>query len=560
MCCRCRRPIGWLSRATSAVGRRFRNGYEDKLFRVDSVGDQPNLDCVFNVTEIDPADYDWDHATDYTGVATGVTVIPRPQPQGVVDWYAEGVTLNDADGLGRRPAIRIAWDGSLPGVVGVQYEVRLTADLSHVTRGRTDQLEAGALIISQGLIPLTAYQVRGQYLPSCPREMLWSDWLDVTTPDVPAGDMPDWIIAQTTLVMDYLNDRLTELEQRIATYTARDMARNWTDLKETRSQLSSRSDAAFAEITHVETVATSADAALASSIYTVQVELNTAEASIVTNATAIATLDDAFASYSTTVNATLGSHTASINTHSTAITSIEGWGATNYGVTLDVNGYSTGFELLNGGGGISSATFVQDKFQIAAPGVGGGAAVPIFTVANVAGSPKVALRGDMFVDGSINAIALVADSITATQIQAGAINTSELAINSVDIINIIDGSASNTTAAAGTAPGGGGTVCSLTIATKAGRAIAWAVVYPTSAGAASNSATLSIDGTPVRTATSYPALGVYDAGTGTYANGPCSPIPIMHYATGLADGNHSFVLSTDSPSAAGTLITNNPRR
>ena len=76
-----------------------------------------------------PADYDWDHATDYTGVTIGPTVIPRPAPQGVVDWYAEGTVLYDADGLGRRPAIRIAWDGSLPGVVGVQYEVRLTADL-----------------------------------------------------------------------------------------------------------------------------------------------------------------------------------------------------------------------------------------------------------------------------------------------------------------------------------------------------------------------------------------------------------------------------------------------
>ena len=92
-------------------------------------GRPANLDCVFNVTEIDPADYDWDHAVDYTGVSTGPTVFARPPPQGVVDWYAEGTVLYDADGLGRRPAIRIAWDGSLPGVVGMQYEVRLTADL-----------------------------------------------------------------------------------------------------------------------------------------------------------------------------------------------------------------------------------------------------------------------------------------------------------------------------------------------------------------------------------------------------------------------------------------------
>ncbi len=163
----------------------LRNGYDDKLFRVDSVVDRANLDSALSVTEVDPSDYDWDHATDYTGVAIGPTTFPRPAPQGVVDWFAEGTILYDADGLGRRVAIRISWDGTLPGVVGIQYEVRLKADLSSVTRGRTDQLAAGALLISQGLIPLTAYQVRGQYLPSSPRDMLWSDWLDVVTPAEP---------------------------------------------------------------------------------------------------------------------------------------------------------------------------------------------------------------------------------------------------------------------------------------------------------------------------------------------------------------------------------------
>ena len=372
----------------------FRNGYEDKLFRVDSVSDQPNLDCVCNVTEIDPSDYDWTHATDYTGVAIGPTVIPRPQPQGVIDWYAEGTTLLDADGFSRRPAIRIAWDGSLAGVVGIQYEVRLTIDLSHVTRGRSDQLEAGALLISQGLIENTDYQVRGQYLPSSPRDMLWSDWLDVTTPDVPAVDIPAWISAQVTEVMDYLNDQLTEVEQRIATYTSRDMARNWTDLKETRSQLSSRSEAAFAEITRIDTVGTQAGVALASTVETLTAEV--------------------------------GEVSTSVDIHATSIASIEGWGATNYGVTLDVNGYSTGFELLNGGSGISSATFVQDKFQIAAPGVTGGTVVPIFTVANVGGAPKVAIRGDMYADGTIYGSRMVAGSITATEIAANTITADRL--------------------------------------------------------------------------------------------------------------------------------------
>ena len=293
-----------------------RNGYDDKLFRVDSVVDRANLDSALSVTEVDPADYDWDHTTDYTGVVTGPTSFPRPAPQGVVDWFAEGTILYDADGLGRRVAIRIAWDGTLPGVVGVQYEVRLKADLSSVTRGRTDQLAAGALIISQGMIPLTAYQVRGQYLPSSPRDMLWSDWLDVTTPDEPVADIPAWIAAQVTSVMDFLNDRVIEIEQRLATITATNGQRNWLDTKEVRTQLSSRSDAAFAEIDRVEQVATDNDTALASDI------------------------ED--------LTATVGDNTAAININATAIaTSIDGFAASQkiFGHARRVNNYATGVRI-----------------------------------------------------------------------------------------------------------------------------------------------------------------------------------------------------------------------
>jgi hypothetical protein len=377
----------------------FRNGYEDKLFRVDSVVDRANLDCVMNVTEVDPSDYDWDQVVDFTGVATGPTMFPRPAPQGVVDWYAEGTVLYDADGVGRRVAIRISWDGSLPGVVGIQYEVRLAFDLSHVTRGRTDQLAAGALLISQGLIPLTAYQVRGQYLPSAPREMLWSDWLSVTTPEEPVADIPAWITVQATTVIDYLNDRLAEVEQRLSTVTATMGQRNWLDQKEVRYQLSARSDAAFAEISRVENVAVDADIAMAEVIEG--------------------------------VDAKFGPTYSSVYTVSMAVASIEGWGAAQYSVTLDVNGYATGFELINGGPGVSSTIFTTEKFQVASPGVGGGAPVPIFTVANVDGTPKTAIRGDMYATGTIAGTKIVAGSITANEIAADSITADRLVTGTI---------------------------------------------------------------------------------------------------------------------------------
>ena len=374
-----------------------RNGYVNKQFRVDSVVDRANLDLVISVTEVDPADYDWDHNTDYTGVSTGPTLIPRPPPQGVVDWYAEGTVLNDGSGIAGHAAIRIAWDGTLPGVVGVQYEVRLTADLSSVTRGRTDQLAAGALIISQGILPQTAYQVRGQYLPNAPRDMLWSDWLDVTTPALPAVDIPAWIAVQVTSVMDYLNDRLLEVEQRLSQVVSTNGQRNWLDQKEVRSQLNSTNSAAMASITEVQLAYTAADAAMATDI--------------------------------TTLTATIGPPT--ITTHATAIATLDGFAAAQYSVTLDVNNYATGFELINGGPGVSATIFTTDKFQIASPGIGGGAAVPIFTVANVGGTPKVAIRGDMYVDGTIAGSAIITGSLTATQIAANSITADRLVTGTI---------------------------------------------------------------------------------------------------------------------------------
>ena len=35
---------------------------------------------------------------------------------------------------------------------------------------------------------------------------------------------------------------------------------------------------------------------------------------------------------------------------------------------------------------------------------------------------------------------------------------------------------------------------------------------------------------------------------------------LMHYATGLADGNHTVALHTNAGASPGTLIANNPRR
>lgn len=387
-----------------------RNGYSSKQFRVDGVTDQANLDVLLNLTEVDPSDYDWDHASEFEPVGTGPTVIPRPAPQGVLDWAAEAYTLFDSGSVPRRPAIRLMWDGDVPGVVGVQYEVRLASDDSDVTKGRTDQLAAGAIIVTQSLLPNTAYEVRGQYIPSSPRDMLWSDWLSVTTPDIKftLADFDASVIALVNGIEQFNGDAINEAINLIASFVANQDARNWLDKKELRSQLDATAGGANAAIADVRTVAVDTQAA--------------------------------FASFSTAATASFGSTTAFVSQTATAIATYDGQAASEYAVTLDVNGYVIGYNLINGGGGISAFTVTVDKFQIAAPGVTGGAPVPIFTVANVNGSPKVGIRGDVIVDGSVTASKMSVGSLSAITVDAGNIRAGTLADPSeqklyIDLVN-----------------------------------------------------------------------------------------------------------------------------
>jgi putative tail protein len=375
-----------------------RNGYELKLFRIDGAVDKANLDLAVNITEVDPADYDWNHSIDFKPVTTGPTIFPRPAPQGIVDWNVVGAIIYDADRIGRRAGLDLTWDGTLPGIAGVQYEVRNAGDHVVIGRGRTDQLAAGSLLISQSLIPNTAYQVRGQYLPSAPRDMLWSDWLDVTTPDVRLTliEFDEALHAQVTSIQDSLNDKIDALTQLISGVVANQDARNWTDKREVRSQLSARSDAAFAEIDNLQTVMVSADTALASDISTISAGLASTDAG-------------------------LAGAEATITINATAIATLNGYAGASYSVTLDVNHNVVGTTLVNGGPGTSAFNVLVDKFQIAAPGVGGGAAVPIFTTGNVGGVPKVGIRADMYIDGSITATMMSVGSLSAINANMGSI-------------------------------------------------------------------------------------------------------------------------------------------
>jgi hypothetical protein len=381
-----------------------RNGYESKLFRVDGVIDQPNLDVTIDFTEVDPADYDWDVETDFTPVVTGTLIPVRPAPQPIIDWYVAPATIVDATGVSRRPAIELNWDGDQVNVSGVQFEVRLEATGEVVYRGRTDNLEAGSIIISQNLLPDTNYEARGQYIPTWPRDMLWSDWLPVTTPDVRLSleDMEAAVRRVVDTEFAAINNRLAEYQELVDRLLSENAAQaiigdadNRTDLV---NRIQSVTGGATATLQEVWTVATNTQGALAS--------------------------------FETTVNATLGSHSATLTTYGTAIATLNGQVAAAWGVKLTVDGYVSGVQLINGGSGSSAFIVSADVFKVAWPSMTGGSPVDVFAISNVSGSPKLVFRGDMFADGIIVGRAIAAATITGAKIDADTITVNNLTVNS----------------------------------------------------------------------------------------------------------------------------------
>lgn len=159
-----------------------RNGYFEKLFRIDRVDDKGNLNQRWSVTEADPSDYDWETAFERP-IPDAVLELQTPAPQAMVDFNAVGVTI-PADNGTAIAGIRLSWDPDVQDVDGIQFEVRLAATDEVVYTSQTDFWKNGALDISANIKASTTYEVRAKYRPASARLSDYSDWITVTTPAV----------------------------------------------------------------------------------------------------------------------------------------------------------------------------------------------------------------------------------------------------------------------------------------------------------------------------------------------------------------------------------------
>lgn len=162
-----------------------RNGYAAKLFRVDGVIDLPTCDLIIDMTEVDPTDHsNFDVSDDYEPVVPSDVVPVFPTALGVVGFDAEPATIDDGGGAPRRAAVLLIWNGTLDAITGIEFEVRLVASGDVVGAFSTLNFAAGSLLTESGLVANTAYEARARYIPDGARDVAWTSWVAVTTPNI----------------------------------------------------------------------------------------------------------------------------------------------------------------------------------------------------------------------------------------------------------------------------------------------------------------------------------------------------------------------------------------
>ncbi|NGN45188.1 DUF1983 domain-containing protein [Mesorhizobium sp. CGMCC 1.15528] len=382
-------PAAWILEPGDIVSwTSNRNGYEAKLFRVDGVADRANLDVMIDLTEVDPSDYDWNPSTDYKPPVFGPLGPNRPSPQPIVDWSATASTIPDNSGSGRRPAILLAWDGDQVDVDAVAFEVRLATSGTVIYRGRTDNVAAASILISQSLLPLTAYQVRGRYVPRSDRETLWSGWLAVTTLNILLGDQDVYLPGMIEDIEEFVGGATEWLRegsreliweaQQFALRTVDQDAANYRDKQQLRTELVSTTETAFGKVTAAYldaiTVATGPMSAIGQRLTTIEATVPTlASASAVSLLSAqVSGVGGQVAAQADSITAlfvAMGGDSAAVNVRMSASAGPSGYAA-RYGIEARTGGagtYRSASMFIDVPTSTSSPTrvaFVADQFII----------------------------------------------------------------------------------------------------------------------------------------------------------------------------------------------------
>lgn len=158
-----------------------RNGYVGKAFEIGQIGIDPQTLCTtLSMREVNPNDYDWEVGDEIAVEAPSIEKV-NPSAQTVPAFTATSISIQDASGTGRRPAIRMNWSTPLPGVTALKLQVRVKATATLIFNGSTEDVETGAYRLAAGVLPETTYECRARLVG--PRDTAWTAWTaaEVTT-------------------------------------------------------------------------------------------------------------------------------------------------------------------------------------------------------------------------------------------------------------------------------------------------------------------------------------------------------------------------------------------
>lgn len=159
------------------------NGYDAKLFEVMAcVENLRTLSNDIGLREVDPGDYDWS-SDDELPDPIRPPLWDLPDVQGVPGFAVFASAVQDEAGNYRRPAIRCVWTaGAADDATALKIQVRNATSHEAVTDWNVTNVNDGAALISAGILPNEAYEVRAMYIAN--RATEWTSWLSVSTANI----------------------------------------------------------------------------------------------------------------------------------------------------------------------------------------------------------------------------------------------------------------------------------------------------------------------------------------------------------------------------------------
>ena len=186
------------------------NGYSGKTFEIGKTTENLRSGVVqVTLRERDPADTAVIGGY-YSGVFVPSAVPVVPGALVVPSLVVVGLSLLGSGGIARRPALQITWDGTdLPGVTGIEFEVRLLASGALVKRSTIADVASGVMLVSDGLIANTQYEVRARLIAPA-ISSLWSSWIAAFTPVITAIALVGGSLQSTDFVAGSAGWRIRE--------------------------------------------------------------------------------------------------------------------------------------------------------------------------------------------------------------------------------------------------------------------------------------------------------------------------------------------------------------